>query len=183
MKHIVKFIYILMSIIFVLYMVSPIPDFPDPPQGFLQSDEPADTESKLRRAYFVNQNRNEVIKHYRQEFKNTFFAMNLFVIGLNHPPEYASLLIRDQTRSTYLEEIVIPLKASIYINGFEPKEEKDTINIGGKIWEQKIIVKYSFSTGVERFISSMIIIVLIPLTIKVFAHSINALVAQLLWKK
>ena len=40
-----------------------------------------------------------------------------------------------------MEEIVHPLRESVFINGFEPKVEKDAINIEGLSWRQKIIVK------------------------------------------
>ena len=41
-----------------------------------------------------------------------------------------------------MEEIVHPFRESIYINGFEPKSEKDTIIIDKVKWNQKIIVRY-----------------------------------------
>ena len=61
---------------------------------------------------------------------------------LNYPPEEARTIIRDQTRSTFLEEIVHPLRESVFINGFEPKDPKDAIEIAGRSWRQKIIVRY-----------------------------------------
>ena len=51
-------------------------------------------------------------------------------------------MIRDQTRSTFLEEVVHPLRESLYINGFEPKDPKDAVIIAGRVWRQKIIVRY-----------------------------------------
>jgi len=80
----------------------------------------------------------EDIDHYKNEF-NKGFAF--YTPRLNYPPEEAQTIIRDQTRSTYLEEIVHPLRESLFINGFEPKSEKDTIIIENKVWQQKIIVR------------------------------------------
>ena len=114
-------------------MVLPEPGFPAPPADALQSKEPADSESPLRRAYFTNFTREEVMSHYKKEFK--------WGLNLNYPPEESRTIIRDQTRSTFLEEIVHPLRESVFINGFEPKVEKDAINIEGLSWRQKIIVK------------------------------------------
>jgi len=129
-----KFLYILFSIIFLAYLSLPNPEFPAPPSDTLQSDEPADTETPLRRAYFTNFTREEVMDHYKDQFKGLY--------RLNYPPEEAGTIIRDQTRSTFLEEIVHPFRESIFINGFEPKEQKDAIEIAGRSWRQKIIVRY-----------------------------------------
>ena len=129
-----KFLYILFSIIFLAYLSLPNPEFPAPPSDALQSDEPADTETPLRRAYFTNFTREEVMNHYKDQFKGLY--------SLNYPPEEAGTIIRDQTRSTFLEEIVHPFRESIFINGFEPKEQKDAIEIAGRSWRQKIIVRY-----------------------------------------
>jgi hypothetical protein len=132
-------LFLLFSLFFLGYLLLPNPDFPSPPPGSLQSKEPADTETPLRRAYFTNLTREEVINHYKKEFNKGF---SIYTPRLNYPPEEAQTIIRDQTRSTFLEEIVHPFRESIYINGFEPREAKDAINIEGLPWRQKIIVRY-----------------------------------------
>ena len=38
---------------------------------------------------------------------------------LNYPPEDAQTLIRDQTQATFLEEIVHPMRESLFIAGNE----------------------------------------------------------------
>jgi len=142
-----KILYFLTSLIFIallVYVLLPSPAFPNPLPDALQSKEPADSETPLRRAYFTNFTRGEVMAHYKKEFK--------WGLTLNYPPEESRTLIRDQTRSTFLEEIVHPLRESIYINGFEPKEEKDAINIAGLPWRQKIIVRYVPSSVYVRII-------------------------------
>lgn len=135
-------LYIVFSIAFLWYLAMPGPEFPNPPTDALRSKEPADSETPLRRAYFTNLTREEVMAHYLKEFK--------WGIRLNYPPEEAKTIIRDQTRSTFLEEIVHPFRESIYINGFEPKNEKDAINIEGKSWRQKIIIKQVSSAPFAR---------------------------------
>jgi len=117
-----------------VYLLLPSSGFPEKIPDSLQSKELADTEDPNRRAYFTNYSREEVIEHYMNNFGGA--------LRLNYPPEESQTLIRDQTRSTYLEEIVHPMRESIYINGFEPKEDKDKINIEGRHFRQKIIVKY-----------------------------------------
>ena len=133
MKKVLLFLISLFFLALLGYVVLPEPGFPAPPADALQSKEPADSESPLRRAYFKNFTREEVMSHYKKEFK--------WGLNLNYPPEESRTIIRDQTRSTFLEEIVHPLRESVFINGFEPKVEKDAINIEGLSWRQKIIVK------------------------------------------
>ena len=139
-----KILYILFSIIFLAYLSLPNSEFPAPPPDALQSDEPGDTETPLRRAYFTNYTREEVMEHYKNEFKRSY--------RLNYPPEEAQTLVHDQTRSTFLEEIVHPFRDSFFVNGFEPKEAEAAIFIEGKIWRQKITVRYNPSNTPLRLI-------------------------------
>lgn len=163
MRNILKYLYFFFSFLFVVYVSSSIPDFPPPGRDFLQSNEPADTETPLRRAYFTNLTRDEVINHYNQVYQNKVLWFTLPNIRLNYPPEEAQTLIRDQTRSTYLEELVHPMRSSLYINGFDPKEEKDKIIINGQNWRQKVIVRYVPSPAPVRIIIVFIVIAVIPL--------------------
>lgn len=135
------FIVLIFSVLFI-YTLFPNPKFPNPPLGALQSKEPGDSENlSVRRAYFTNLTREEVMRYYQNEFKG---------YRLNYPPEEAATIIRDQTRSTFLEEIVHPFRESFYINGFEPKDAKDAIEIEGRSWRQKITVKYVPSNTIFR---------------------------------
>lgn len=143
MKFLSKILSIFLSIIFLAYLSLPNPEFPAPLGDALQSDEPADTETPLRRAYFTNSTRDEVMFHYKNQLtESSFLAIPLPTYRLNYPPEEARTIIRDQTRSTFLEEIIHPFRESVFINGFEPKDPKDAIEIAGRSWRQKIIVRY-----------------------------------------
>lgn len=138
-----RLLFFIFSLLFLFYLSLPSPDFPQPPSDALQSDEPGDTETPLRRAYFTNYTRDEVMSHYKNQLtKSSFLGIPLPTYRLNYPPEEARTIIRDQTRSTFLEEIVHPLRESVFINGFEPKDPKDAIEIKGRSWRQKIIVRY-----------------------------------------
>lgn len=144
MKAIVKYLYIFFSIGYLSYLSLPTPQFPLPPVDAIQSEEPADVENSLRRAYFTDSTREEVINSYKNQLEHAPF-MKLFTLPtyrLNYPPEEAYGIIRDQTRSTFLEEIVHPFRESLFINGFEPKLEKDAITIDDKRWRQKITVRW-----------------------------------------
>jgi len=139
MSKIINAILLVLFILLFIYVSPPSPEFPKPPSDFVQSGEPADVETPLRRGYYTNLTRGEVIAHYEKEFNQGF---NVYTPRLNYPPEDAPLLIRDQTKSTFLEEIVHPLRESIYINGFEPKTEEYAQYYKGIRYNQKIIVRY-----------------------------------------
>lgn len=120
---------------------------------FSQSGEPADVETPLRRAYYTNATREEVMRHYLNEFEKSFFLnLSFLTYRLNYPPEEAQTLVRDQTKSTFLEEIVHPLRESVYINGFEPLGPEYAIVVRGVPWRQKITVRYVPSSLVVRIV-------------------------------
>lgn len=170
MKWVLSILYIVFSILFLAYLVLPNPDFPTPPPDALQSKEPADSESTLRRAYFTNLNREEVMNWYKGEFtRSGFKGIVLPTYRLNYPPEIAATIIRDQTRSTFLEEIVHPFRESIYVNGFEPKEPKDAINIEGHAFRQKIIVRYVPSDMLTRIAISLMSLVSVAVLVREYA--------------
>ena len=139
-----KFLFLLFSVVLLSYLLLPNPDFPNPPPDAVQSDEPGDTETSLRRAYFTDLGRARVMDWYKTQMKWGY--------RLNYPPEEAQTIIRDQTRSTFLEEIVHPFRESVYVNGFEPApdDEKNAINIDGRHFRQKIIIRYVPSSVIVR---------------------------------
>lgn len=155
MRDLLKILYTLFAFFFLFYLALPSPEFPAPPPDALQSDEPADTETPLRRAYFTNYTREEVMNHYKDQFKGAY--------RLNYPPEEARNIIRDQARSTFLEEIVRPFRESVFVNGFEPKDPKDAIFIEGRAWRQKIIIKFVPSRIYTRLLLGALTLILIPL--------------------
>ena len=165
MKTFMKILYVIFAFGYIIYLVLPNSSFPQAQTNSIQSNEPADIESDLRRAYYTNLSRTEVLNYYEDLFsKNTIVRIKLPTYRLNYPPEEAQTLIRDQTRSTFLEEIVHPFRESIYINGFQPKEDKDAIIVDNKRWNQKIIVKYIKSNVFNRLIvgvSSLLLILIL----------------------
>ena len=151
----VKIVIFLIVAVLFFYLITPSSDFPDPPPGALRSDEPGDNETPLRRAYFTDLTRREVIEHYKKELSF------LPVLRLNYPPEDAQTLIRDQTRSTYLEELLHPFRESLFVNGFEPKEDKDAIFIKGEYYDQKVTVRYIQSNVLVRVLVYGLILILL----------------------
>ena len=174
MKRITKILFILFSTIFVIYLLLPNPTFPEPPPDALRSNESADTETPLRRAYFTNYTREEVMIHYKDQFeKPLIFGIFLPSYRLNYPPEEAQVIIRNQTRSTFLEEIVHPFRESVYINGFKPSLQKDAIFIEGKDWYQKITVRFVPSNSLARVAVAVLALVLVAIVVKEWETAIK----------
>lgn len=146
MKRVFSIAYIAVSLVILVYSFPRSPAFPNPPADSPQSNEPADTETTLRRAYFSDYTREDAILNYKQQFAW------LPYIRLNYPPEDAQSIIRDQTRSSYLEEIVHPFRESLFINGFVPAEQKDAIIINGKQYYEKLTIRYVPTNRKPRFI-------------------------------
>lgn len=70
-------------------------------------------------AYFSDNFRETVIPfHLSNYWLKTFLPFP--PIRINHPPEFSWTAIKKHTDSTYLEEMVYPLRDSLYVNGFEP---------------------------------------------------------------
>src|SRR5258708_924621 len=154
-KYFKRLLYLLLILFGIgagVYLVKPAPfDFPAPPPGSFQSVEDADIESPFRRAYFTNYTREQVIANYKNQFR-----MAKFTFELNYTPEDAPTLIRDQTRSRYLEELVHPFRESLYINGFIPQVAKDDIWYKGVHYEEKITIKYVPSSLPVRIIFALL---------------------------
>ena len=138
-----KLIIYLLLLFTVFYLVYPSPKFPNLPPNSLQSFEPADTETPNRRAYFTNLTRDQIMAYYRQYFTP-------YALRLNYPPEEARTLIRDQIRSSWLEEIYLPFRDSYLVNGFYPTQPAEQININNVHYLNKITVRYIPSHPISR---------------------------------
>ena len=179
MKKITTILVVFISIFFITYLLLPNPSFPEPPLDALQSNEPADTEDVMRRAYFTNYNREEVMEHYKSEFeKPVALGWHIPSYRLNYPPEEANVIIRDRTRSTFLEEIVHPLRESVYVNGFKPVSEKDAIFIEGKEWNQKITVRLVSSASLIRVVIALVTLLLVAILTSEWGTSIKGIFNQ-----
>lgn len=169
MKNYVKIVYLGVGVLFLVYLVLPSPEFPAPPPDSIQSVEPADSETQSRRAYFTDFTREEVMNHYRNLM--IVKPIDSFILRLNYPPEDAQTLIRDQTRSTFLEELTYPLRDSLFVNGFEPKDPKDEIWYHGRHFRQKITVRFVPNVVFQRVIVALGIATVSWLIFKEYAKS------------
>lgn len=143
-KKIFPFIFVLFNALFLTYLLIPTPTLKDLPSS-VKSDEPGDTvQLKNVTAFYTNLTRTEVINFYRSVYTSPV------LIRLNYPPEYAKTIFRDTMQSYYLEEFSLPLKESLYINGYEwendvfTKPEKRVVNkmiYKGIEYKSKITIK------------------------------------------
>lgn len=168
MLRVRKFLYLVLvvfGILFLAYLFLSSPKFPDPPPHAVQSMEDGDLESPLRRAYFTNYTREQVIAHYKNQFRYL-----PFILELNYPPEDAQTLIRDQARSYYLEELVHPFRESLYVNGFIATKPQDEINYKGVHYEEKITIKYVPSNLSVRVVFALLTLGLMYFMIREYVN-------------
>ena len=109
----------------VIYLVLPGPIIPNLEPG-LKSTEPGDTiQIPGVWAYYTNLSRRESIDFFEKAFSHSsFLNMPLLTFHLNHPPEYARETIKDTLASNFYEELIHPLKESLFISGCIPGEDK-----------------------------------------------------------
>jgi hypothetical protein len=109
----------------IFYLVLPEPVIPNL-EPALKSIEPGDTTQMPGVwAYYTNLSRREAVDFFQKAFSRTpFLNIPLPTYILNHPPEYARETIRATQQSNFYEEIVHPLRESLFVNGWIPSEDK-----------------------------------------------------------
>lgn len=125
MKKWLKITIAVVYLLGIVYLVLPEPVIPNLP-GALKSIEPGDTNQMSGVwAYYTNLSRRETVDFYKEAFsRSSFLKIPLPTYILNHPPEYARETIRATQQSNFYEEIVHPLRESLFVNGWIPKEDK-----------------------------------------------------------
>lgn len=158
-----KVIYLIFSLLLLIYMVWPGPSKISDFKALADSDK-----SKLEgdtiqipnvSAYFSNQFREFVTPFYAQNYQ-TLSRFPFPPLKLNHPPEYSWKVIKKHTDSTYLEEYVYPFRDSLFVNGFEPFYSGGSpkfwgstmFEIEGKNWFTKTTLRFYPSSPVVRII-------------------------------
>jgi hypothetical protein len=121
-----------LGIIYILgaiYLVLPSPTTPDLTDS-MRSDEAGDTwQHPDQKGFYTNKARAEVLSEMQNKFT---VKINNFVIPsyrLNYRPEETADFVREQVASNYLEEIVYPLRDSLFVNGYEPRNAPVNRNI------------------------------------------------------
>jgi hypothetical protein len=164
-----------LAIVFLLgtfYLGLPAPaDFPPLPNS-VKSTEPGDTVQIANvSAYYTDLPRQEVVDFYFDYFsRSPFFGLPLITYKLNHPPERIREVLRATQQSTYVEELVHPLRESVFVNGFEwnndpftPPEarEKNALVVDGQPYQFKVTLYYQPSPVWARLIVFYLILGLI----------------------
>lgn len=140
--------------VLVIYLLIPSPSFPSPLPDSPQSQEPGDLRDPEHfAAYFTNLSREEVMQFYLKEFKHPGFFGFVPVLRIrDYPPEEAFTHIADQTLSNYLEELVYPLRESLFVNGYEPGPDDDQIAFEGVSYRSKVTIRYYDSSVLVRLL-------------------------------
>jgi len=186
-----RFLKIFLSVIVFLgtfYLVLPAPKkFPPLPQS-VKSIEPGDTTQIANvSAYYTDLPRKEVVDFYFKYFsRSPFLGIPLITYKLNHPPERIREVLRETQQSTYVEEIVHPLRESVFVNGFEwdndpftsPKRRvKNILIVNGKTYQFKVTSFYQESKMWQR----LLVFYLSLFFIYLLAKSYLGIIAR--WKK
>ncbi len=105
----------------IAYLLLPSPSLPAIPNSF-KSDEPGDTwQHPDQPAYYTDLSRNEALTYLQNSFSINLLGLRLPSYRLNYRPEDATQYIREQLLTYYLEEIVYPLRESLFVHGWNPR--------------------------------------------------------------
>lgn len=142
----------------VVYLSLPSPKI-TPLTNALKSDEPGDTyQNPDQSAYFTDYDRETVIKFYQDTFSLNLFGQRISPYRLNYRPEDTATYVRKHIETYYLEELVLPLRESLFISGWNPRlapqnadlpdeeRSKRMIVIYGQPFDAKITLKPYYST-------------------------------------
>lgn len=160
----IKKIFIIFSVVLLIYMLWPGPGNISQFNGL-----PNSVKSKLEgdtiqipnvSAYFSDNYRGSVVPFYSINYKDlSHFPFP--PLRLNHPPEYSWIAIKKHTDSTYIEELVYPLRGSLYVNGYEPFYPDSQPKFWGstkfstgdnQLWFTKTTLRYYPSSLLSRII-------------------------------
>lgn len=175
------------GLFYLLLPSAPIPELPDS----LRSTEPGDSGGvpTILKAYYTNLSRRQVIDYYQKSIDKSPFGRIPFIgYRLNHPPEYALETIIDVIHSNYYEEIVHPLRESLFISGWTLKDDKEYLKsspnpltyfvVNGSHYDTKIILHYVTSPLWARLLVWVGILGLILAEFHVFI-----IIARSLWPR
>ncbi|PIV01258.1 hypothetical protein COS54_01190 [Candidatus Shapirobacteria bacterium CG03_land_8_20_14_0_80_39_12] len=171
-----KVFFVITFFIGTFYLLLPVPkNFPDLP-GAVKSTEPGDTVQIANvSAYYTDMPRKDVVRFYQDYFsRSPFLGIPLITYKLNHPPERIREVLRDTQQSTYVEELIHPLRESVFINGFEWNNDpftspggriKNILVVNGKTYQFKVTLYYQESKIWQRILIFYLILILIYLLV------------------
>ncbi len=145
----------------VYYLTRPLPGVPDLANS-ARSDEPGDTwQNPDQKAFYTNRdNRQDILGELQNKFSLSGLAKFLSY-RLNYRPEEAQELVRDQLKSYYLEEVVHPLRESLFINVLDPAKSpliddvdraQQRMYLHGQFYPIKVTMRPVYSSLASRLL-------------------------------
>lgn len=160
-RVVMKLLFIIFSALLFIYMLWPGPakisDFNPLPSSDKSKLEGDTIQIPNVAGYFSDNFREFVMLFYLSNYQEQAH-LPFSPLRLNHPPEYSWKVIKKHTDSTYLEELVYPLRDSLFVNGFEPftsaGEPKfwgsTKFNVDSHNWYTKTTLRYYPSLAIVR---------------------------------
>lgn len=153
MKKIGLLLVFILYLIGIYYLIQPAPILPSLSES-ARSDEPGDTVQHPDQAayYTLRDNRSDILGELQKKFGLPILSAISY--RLNYRPEEVGELVRDQLRSYYLEEVVHPLRESLFINVLDPakspmiddkKREQAKMYLHGKFYPIKVTLRPVYS--------------------------------------
>lgn len=152
-------ILIIINLFAITYLVWPLPSLPDLELSLKSTDEGDTIQMENVSGYFTDLPRSAVMAFYYQNYN---FPLR---IRLNHPPEKARQIFRDTIQTYYLEELVIPFKQSLFINGYEwqndvftkpEKRDANRILVGERVYRSKVNTR-TFTASIPQSLISFFV--------------------------
>jgi hypothetical protein len=153
MKKTLYLILVITYLLGIVYLIKPSPQTPDLSDSF-RSTEPGDTyQHPEQKAFYTDKYRTQALNELQSQW--SVLSLPFLDYRLNYPPEEVATLVREQLYSSYLEEIVHPLRESLFVNGWEPSnspkysylpaEDRPTIITEGNLYNSKVTIRPVYS--------------------------------------
>lgn len=164
----------LLGLMYILYPgPNSIYDFPPIPNSLKSTEEGDTVQISNVAAYYSFWRRPEITNLYKKQYELINFWPLIFPsIKLNHPPEFSFTYVRDQLKSTFLEEYTYPLRDSLFVSGFDQKIYNDLQYIPHSFYSDTIHqdgVFYNSKTTLRFYPSSIFARIIVYLTLWILA--------------
>jgi len=160
MKIKIAFIFIV-YILGLIYLAPQAPNTPDLVPSTRSTEEGDTIQNPDQKGFYTNLTRQEAIAQMQSKYSLRLFGKTIPSFRLNYRPEEAFEMVRDQLKSSYLEEIVYPLRDSLFVNGWEPenaplyantpKDKIPALFFDNVVYFSKVTIKPNHSTLFSRF--------------------------------
>lgn len=173
-----KKLFISFSVLLLVYMIWPGPtkiaDFKPLPSSDKSTLAGDNIEQVPNVAGYFSDNFREFVVPFYSKVYQSLSRLPFPPLRLNRPPEYSWTVIKKHTDSTYIEELVYPLRDSLYVNGFEPFYKDGSpkfwgstkFDASGQSFYTKTTIRYYPSKTISKIIVWLGVIISISLLFK-----------------